>query len=1002
MLEASAGTGKTFTIAALAARYVADGIAARAPPARHLHPHGHRRAPRAGAGAPRERRERPGAGAGRCPRRRRTTTSCASSPRRPRRRSRGGIAVSSTALADFDAATIATTHGFCQHILSGLGVAGDVETDITFIEDPTDLVEEVVDDLYVRAFWKHDEPPPFDRAEALDDREDRGRQPRGRRSSRRTPTRRVSGRCAGAGAGGAQGGGRRKRRRKILTYDDLLTRLSDDAGRPGSRPGGLRPAARALPDRAGRRVPGHRPDPVGRSCAGPSAMAARRSCSSATRSRPSTPSAGADVYAYLDAARTAGAQATLGVNWRSDQAPDRRLRRSVRTAPSWGTRASSTAPSAPPTPTRSRACVALPASPRCGCGSSDRDDGLVALTAKQGWVNKASGRLHIADDLAADVVALLSSEAEVLDRHGRWLGDGGRARATRPRRRARAHEPPRRAGARRAGRGRCPGGHQRGRERVRDADRPRLARPARGARTTVLVDAGAGRGPDGLPRLDRRADRGGRRGGMGRRATSGSTSGPGSLRTRGVASLLETVSSTEGLPGRLLVRADGERALTDLRHIGQLLHLEAVSEQLGHHRAHRVAPAADRGGRRRHRGGGPQPPPGVRLRGGAGAHHPPGQGPRVPDRLLPVPLGPELHPRGRAFRCSTTLTPATSGTIDVGGAGSPGFDEHFEQHVVEERGEELRLAYVALTRARHQAVVWWASSYDSRESALGPAAVRPRRRGQRRGGGVVAARRGRRAAPARRARRADADLDQPRAHHRRRRLALGGLVADRRSSSTCGRSAARSTSAGGERPTPASRPRPTRPSVSSEPEDGWAPWTRTRLPVGAPAAPRSPELDPAAGSEDEQALRGVALPLAAMPGGARIGLARALGARARRLLGGRSRRRARRTPRRRSVAWFRADVGEMRPSSPACGRRSRRRSGRCSVRLASATSPPPTASTSSPSSCPWWAATDRRRSSPSVPSPRCSTRHVGSATMPWPATPTGSATRRSPVTSGAT
>ena len=31
------------------------------------------------------------------------------------------------ALADFDAATIATTHGFCQHVLSGLGVAGDVE-----------------------------------------------------------------------------------------------------------------------------------------------------------------------------------------------------------------------------------------------------------------------------------------------------------------------------------------------------------------------------------------------------------------------------------------------------------------------------------------------------------------------------------------------------------------------------------------------------------------------------------------------------------------------------------------------------------------------------------------------------------------------------------------------------------------------------------------------------------------------------------------------------------
>nr|MDQ3643671.1 exodeoxyribonuclease V [Actinomycetota bacterium] len=40
------------------------------------------------------------------------------------------------------------------------------------------------------------------------------------------------------------------------------------------------------------------------------------------------------------------------------------------------------------------------------------------------------------------------------------------------------------------------------------------------------------------------------------------------------------------------------------------------------------------------------------------------------------------------------------------------------QHVVESRGEDLRLAYVALTRARHQAVVWWAPTWDSRDSAL--------------------------------------------------------------------------------------------------------------------------------------------------------------------------------------------------------------------------------------------------------------------------------------------
>ncbi len=40
------------------------------------------------------------------------------------------------------------------------------------------------------------------------------------------------------------------------------------------------------------------------------------------------------------------------------------------------------------------------------------------------------------------------------------------------------------------------------------------------------------------------------------------------------------------------------------------------------------------------------------------------------------------------------------------------------QHRVEARGEELRLAYVALTRAKYQAVAWWAATWDSRDSSL--------------------------------------------------------------------------------------------------------------------------------------------------------------------------------------------------------------------------------------------------------------------------------------------
>jgi exodeoxyribonuclease V beta subunit len=55
--------------------------------------------------------------------------------------------------------------------------------------------------------------------------------------------------------------------------------------------------------------------------------------------------------------------------------------------------------------------------------------------------------------------------------------------------------------------------------------------------------------------------------------------------------------------------------------------------------------------------------------------------------------------------------------IDVGLQGRE-YSLHRKQHEAEQLGEDLRLAYVALTRARHQAVVWWAPTFQSRESSL--------------------------------------------------------------------------------------------------------------------------------------------------------------------------------------------------------------------------------------------------------------------------------------------
>jgi exodeoxyribonuclease V beta subunit len=125
LLEASAGTGKTFTIAALAARYVAAGI----PIERLLVI----TFTRIATGELRERvRERlvsaadglAAAQAGVEPDpdddilcKLATGSKLEVEQRRDRL---------AKAIADFDAATIETTHGFCLHVLSGLGVAGDV------------------------------------------------------------------------------------------------------------------------------------------------------------------------------------------------------------------------------------------------------------------------------------------------------------------------------------------------------------------------------------------------------------------------------------------------------------------------------------------------------------------------------------------------------------------------------------------------------------------------------------------------------------------------------------------------------------------------------------------------------------------------------------------------------------------------------------------------------------------------------------------------------------
>ena len=164
VLEASAGTGKTYAIVGLAARYVAEGLAeisdlllvtfSRAATqelrdrtrSRFASLSAHLADPEA-------------ARAERDP----LVVFLASADDAEVDRRRGRLR---KALSDFDAGTIVTTHSFCQRMLDGLGIAGEREPESTFVESVSDVLEQVVDDLYLQMFSGDDAAPAFSRHDA--------------------------------------------------------------------------------------------------------------------------------------------------------------------------------------------------------------------------------------------------------------------------------------------------------------------------------------------------------------------------------------------------------------------------------------------------------------------------------------------------------------------------------------------------------------------------------------------------------------------------------------------------------------------------------------------------------------------------------------------------------------------------------------------------------------------------------------------------------------------
>ncbi|MGH9115954.1 MAG: UvrD-helicase domain-containing protein, partial [Acidimicrobiales bacterium] len=484
------------------------------------------------------------------------------------------------ALASFDAATITTTHGFCQLVLAGLGIAGDVAVGASLTEDAGDTIDEVVDDLYLRWALLHRESPPFDLTAARRIARDAvanpetvllpeaGKTPSGLRSSFAKAVRaEVRRRLLDA---------------NLLTYDDLLVRLRS-ALEDGSR---REVARRKLRDQYTVVLVDELQDtdPVQWKV-----VRAAFGSDPETRSPPATTLVligdpkqaiytfrGGDVYAYLDAADHARWRYTLGENWRSDQglldALDALLRPLRLGHPEIEYR-SVTAVAAHRRPGIDGAPHPAPLRVRMVHVADD----LVKPT-KSGPLQKDAAVEWVARDLAFDAVGLLTSGATLRGGSG---GSGVQRRPIAPNDLAVLVRTNRQAAVVQtalhaagvpavvAGTDSVFATNSAGNwlKLLEALEEPQSRSRAAALALTPFVGMDGGEvataGEEAWERLHARLHR-----------------WAGVLRDEGVASLARVVLSAGRLP-RILEEVSGERILTDLGHIAQLLHSAAAADQLG-------------------------------------------------------------------------------------------------------------------------------------------------------------------------------------------------------------------------------------------------------------------------------------------------------------------------------------------------------------------------------------------------------------------------------------
>lgn len=702
VLEASAGTGKTYAIVGLAARYVAEGVAeiselllvtfSRAA-TQELRDRTRSRF----ASIARDLSDPPSARLSSDPLVAFLASVDDADVAQRRRRLR-------KALSDFDAGTIVTTHSFCQRMLDGLGIAGEREPESAFVESVSDLLEQVVDDLYLQMFSGDDEAPAFSRRDAqqlalaaVGDQQatlypDLGNVdgPGGQDGGDGEPALRV--RFARAARQEIE---RRKRRLGVRDYNDLLGLLHavlSDPVHGEAACSRVRDRFRVVLIDEFQDTDPLQWDILRRAFHGSTTLVLVGDPKQAIYAF-----RGAEVLSYLAAVESADHLYELTTNWRSDSGVLDALHHLYGGAALGHDdivvhRVQARQPlsrmiGAPP--------VRLRYLPRTGAGP-----------LKYGFPAVDRLRSKVAADVAAEIVEQLSTHT-VIDR-----ADG--RRAIEPRDIAVLTRTTKQVAL------------------IREA-LDAVGVPSVVSSSTSVFDTESARHWLWLLQAIEQPHRADRvrlaaltplLGWTAAQLDSGSDDALSQVSTRlreyavlfdeaGFAAVFERASAQSGLDARLLAVDAGERTMTDLRHIAQLLNRAAVSESLGITALTRwltdrikepvAGGSTDRSRRLDSDSAAVQI---MTTHASKGLEFPVVYLPYAWDTLyFSKPSTLLLHENGKRIR-------------DVGGPTGAGYGARKTVNDLEEAGEELRLLYVGLTRAESQIVLWWAPGRYTATSSL--------------------------------------------------------------------------------------------------------------------------------------------------------------------------------------------------------------------------------------------------------------------------------------------